>query len=115
LGKDLPDRPHPIGGLLSRGGIGQRNHSKRLRPVLRLRKKALRGAVDRSRAIALHLQLEGSAADSKHTSGGPRIPDCDGRTDSRSNRRERRIQTCTLRVRSRQACTEPDVSSEFGR
>ena len=40
-GKDLPNRLHPIGGLLSRGGIGQRNHSRRLRPVLRLRKKAL--------------------------------------------------------------------------
>ena len=41
LGKDLPNRLNPIGGLLSRGSIGQRNHSRRLRPVLRLRKKAL--------------------------------------------------------------------------
>ena len=47
LGKDLPDRLHPIGGLLSRGGIGQRNHSRKLRPVLCLRKKALRGDVNR--------------------------------------------------------------------
>lgn len=78
LGKDLPNRLHPIGGLLSRRGVGQRNHSKRLRSERRLRKKALRCNVDRSCPVALHLPLEGSAADSKHTFCAPPLAGGDG-------------------------------------